>query len=339
MKVSVIVVTLNEEKNIVLCLQSILKQNILKNDYEIIIVDGGSQDATQQRVKECAKLHDEQKIRYIEKQNGSIAACRNIGIKNALYEYVAFTDADCIVPEDWLQRLRIGFSRQATGNPALAGVGGANIPPENGSLFQMAIGVAFNSLLGSLGSIQAQPVKKNVKLFSISCSNSFYKKKSLEDVGMFSEELGNQGEDWDLGAKLKKNGYNVYGIHDSFVWHNFRATPALFWKNMVFYGDGRMLLMTKHPDIIKKRYLLPLFFIPVFVFFLIIFLMFWDYSYLVPFLYFPLIFIYSLIISFMQKKVHLIFYVFVVFVLQHFGYSFGEWKGLRWFLLSHETKK
>lgn len=330
MKVSVIVVTLNEEKNIVACLQSLLKQDIPQEDIEILVVDGGSSDKTQENIEEIAKHHASLKL--LVKENGSITTCRNIGIKLAQHEYVAFTDADCVVPEDWLKRLCRGYSRHAVGHPKLAGVGGANIPPEHGNSFQQAIGIAFNSILGSLGSIQAVRMKKEKPVFSISCSNSLYKKKVLEDVGMFSEELGNQGEDWDMGVKLEKKGSVVYGLKDSFVWHHFRATPAAFLKNMVFYGDGRMLLTKKHPDVVKAKYMLPLFFIPIFFLSLLAGALTKKIWIFIPFLYFPLMFVYSFVISLLQKKMGLVFHVFFVFVLQHFGYAIGMWKGMRWLL-------
>ncbi|MEK6867781.1 MAG: glycosyltransferase [Nanoarchaeota archaeon] len=330
MKVSVIVVTLNEEQNIHACLDALVKQDVPKEDYEVLVVDGASKDKTQEIVQSFAKEHHT--VRLIVEKNGSIARCRNIGIQQSTYDHIAFTDADCVVPADWLRRLKRGYARHTVGIKNLAGVGGANIPPENGSSFQQAIGIAFNSFFGSLGSIQAQPVKHNKELFSISCSNSLYQKKALLDVDMFSEELENQGEDWDMGAKLQKKGYVVYGIHDCAVWHNFRATPFLFWKNMVFYGDGRMRLMKKHPDIIKGKYLIPLFFIPLFVLSAAAFFFTKNPYVLVPFLYFPLLLLYSLSLAGQAKKAELGLEVFLVFLLQHFGYSWGEVKGLRWFV-------
>lgn len=329
MKVSVIVVTFDEEKNILSCLYSLLQQKYVHN-YEILVIDGGSTDKTQEHIREIQKAH--KTLKLLVKDGGSIATCRNIGIKNAQYEYIAFTDADCTVPEDWLFRLTTGYKRHAVAQPKLAGVGGANIPPEDGNLFQQAIGIAFNSFPGSLGSIQAKQMKKDQPVFSISCSNSLYKKAALDAVEAFSEDLENQGEDWDMGVKLEKQAFVVYGLKNSFVWHNFRAMPVAFWKNMAFYGDGRMRLTKKHPDFIKVKYMLPLFFIPLFVCSLFAFLFTKNLFMLLPFLYFPLIFLYSMWRSFSQNKIGLAFHVFFVFLLQHFGYAWGEWKGLRWFL-------
>ncbi len=330
MKVSVIVVTLNEEQNIGKCLNSLIRQDIQKETFEILIVDGGSIDKTPTIVGEYTKEHHN--VHLIIEKKGSISRCRNIGIQQSTYDYVAFTDADCVAPDDWLRRLQRGYSRHAVGRKNLAGVGGANIPPENGSSFQQAIGVAFNSLIGSLGSIQAQPLPKNKRVFSISCSNSLFQKKALVDVAMFSEDLENQGEDWDMGVKLQKKDYVVYGIHDCFVWHNFRASPSLFWNNMVFYGDGRMRLTKKHSDFIKPKYMLPLFFIPVFIIAGLGSYLTKNPFFLILFLYFPVLLVYSMYLADKAKKTELGLEVFSVFLLQHFGYSFGCLKGLRWFL-------
>jgi succinoglycan biosynthesis protein ExoA len=343
MKVSVIVVTFNEEKNIKQCIDSFCGMQY-KDDFEVIIADGGSSDKTEELVKELikeiAKKNKGTKIRFLTEKGktgkGSITECRNAGAKAAKYEYIAYTDADCIVPQNWLTNMVAGFQRIQKITEAkqqkLAGVGGANIPPENPPAFQKAIGVAFNSLLGSLGSIQARPPKEDKQVFSISCCNSLFKKSALKTVNLFSEELGNQGEDWDMGAKLNKAGFVCYGIRDSFVWHNFRATPKAFWKNMLFYGDGRMRLMKKHKDLIKKRYLLPLAFIPLFVVSLGTFVATRNPVTLIPFAYFPLILLYSIAIAIKQNQTHLSFHVFYAFLVQHFGYAWGEMKGLRWFV-------
>ncbi len=346
MKVSVIVVTWNEENNIISCLTSLAKQDY--GCYEIIIVDGGSTDKTNEKVltyvgKKNNNFVNKQITIITEKGRtgkGTITECRNAGIKNAKYDYIAYTDADCIVPEDWLMKLAQGYKcaekriKNKLEKGALAGVGGANIPPQNATVFQQAIGIAFNSLLGSLGSIQAKPPRKDKQVFSISCCNALFRKDALVAVGMFSVDLENQGEDWDMGAKLNKAGFVVYGVKDSFVWHNFKATPKEFWKNMFFYGDGRMRLMKKHKDKLKKRYILPLLFIPSFIVSFVAFVITWNAIFLVIFAYLPLLLLYSVIIATRQKKSFLAFHVFLAFFILHFGYASGELKGLRWLFIT-----
>ncbi len=321
LEISVIVIAFNEERNISTILDSLIGLEYV--NFEVLVVDGGSKDKTQ----EIVKKYKDKRIKLVVDDGGSITTSRNLGIKKAKYDYIAFTDADCIVPRDWLRNYVTEFSKYKKQDKKLAGVGGANIPPVDCNKFQKALGVVFDSMLGSLGSIQAKVFDSDKEAWSISCSNSFYLKKSLVDVGLFSEDLGNQGEDWDMGYKMQKKGYKLIGLKSSFVWHNMRSTPCKFWKNMVFYGDGRMRLSKKLPDAIKLKYMLGF---PFIIGMASVVLVFLHWIFFIPLLYFPFIFLYSLFLCVKKGKLGLLHLVFITFLIQHFGYALGMVKGLRW---------
>ncbi len=94
-EVSVIICTLNEEKRIGACIQSIKKQKF-EGSYEIIVADGNSEDKTIEIAKSLGAITIIEKVRRI-------AAERNAGAKIAKGKILLFTDADAIVPEDWIQ--------------------------------------------------------------------------------------------------------------------------------------------------------------------------------------------------------------------------------------------
>lgn len=315
--ISIVVITYNEKNNIEDCLRSIFAQSFSKYPFEVIVVDGNSTDGTIDIIKNIKKEFS--LIKLVVKKS-SITEARNLGIKEANYSMVAFTDADCIVPDDWLNILIDGYEKNKTDIESLVGVGGANIPPDDINDFTYAIGIAFDSLLGGMGSIQAQRMKKDKLLDSVSCTNSLYEKDKLLKVGMFSEDLGNQGEDWEIGLKLRKKGYSLLGLKDSYVLHKIRTSPKKFWKNMVFYGDGRMRLIAKHPHDNGLKYYLPLIFI--------ISMIFSGLS-ILP-IYLLVVTFYSLFLSVKKQEMKYFPYVVLVFILLHFGYAFGEVKGLRW---------
>ena len=150
MNVSVIVTCLNEEENIKECVYSILNQTYSRDMYEIIVVDGGSRDRTQDIIKEIVKSYSNVQL-IIEVKKGT-AAGRNAGVKASRYDYVAFIDADCEAPQDWLSILVKYHQKAKQKNSKIIAVGGANIPPDNADEFVKAIGIALDSYVGSFTS-------------------------------------------------------------------------------------------------------------------------------------------------------------------------------------------
>lgn len=323
MKVSIIVVTYNEEKNIADCLDSLVNLDYDKRDCEILVIDGNSTDKTKDIVKEFIKKYGNKiKIRLINNPKRVIASSRNVGLKNASYGLVAFTDADCVVPRDWLKVLVEGHEKLK--NKGVAAVGGANIPPKNAPNFMAAVGIAFDSFLGSLGSAQAKRFAKVSFVPSIPCCNVLHTKKLLDKIGGFDEELKNMCEDYDVNFKLRKMGYKIAVLPNSFVWHKLRSTPVKFLKNMYGYGKGRIFLMRRLKEF-KLIYLMPIFFSIVMLASLFSFL---NKLFLIPLLYFPFILLYSFFLCIKKRRISLAFHVFLIFVLQHFGYSVGEMMGI-----------
>ena len=107
-KVTIIVPARNEEENIVTCLESILNINYPKKLFEIIVVDDHSSDATFLLVNKFAKINPQVRLLKLTdavkngKNNSFKKLAIEMGIENANGELIITTDADCIVPRDWL---------------------------------------------------------------------------------------------------------------------------------------------------------------------------------------------------------------------------------------------
>lgn len=95
-KFSIIVPTLNEEAYLPRLLKSLKLQTF--KDFEVIIVDGGSKDATVQKAKALGA--------NVIHQKGGIAKARNIGAAASKGEILVFLDADCAVPKDFLEKAK-----------------------------------------------------------------------------------------------------------------------------------------------------------------------------------------------------------------------------------------
>ncbi len=101
MKVSVIIPTYNEEKNIEEAISSLLNQTY--KDFEVIIVDDGSKDGTVNKVKDFMKRS--KKVRLIKGEHKGPGFSRNLGAKNADGEILVFVDADMSFEKEYLEFL------------------------------------------------------------------------------------------------------------------------------------------------------------------------------------------------------------------------------------------
>ncbi|MCJ7702653.1 MAG: glycosyltransferase family 2 protein, partial [Anaerolineales bacterium] len=107
--ISVIVPAKDAAETLEDCLSSLQSQQDVGQDYEIILVDDGSND----RTAEIAQCFGVPVIRP-EYQGRSVA--RNVGAKAARGDILAFTDADCAPAADWLHHLVEPFKvRQGVG--------------------------------------------------------------------------------------------------------------------------------------------------------------------------------------------------------------------------------
>ena len=91
MKVSVIVPVYNVEKYLRKCLGSLVSQTL--QDIEIIVVNDGSGDHSQEIIEEFSEKYPE-KIRNFTKENGGLSDARNYGLDRATGEFISFVDSD-----------------------------------------------------------------------------------------------------------------------------------------------------------------------------------------------------------------------------------------------------
>ncbi len=111
--ITVIVPAYNEEELIAGCLDSLLDQTLDRVDYDIIVVDNNSTDSTA-RIAQSKGVKVEKELR-----KGYVHAIRR-GIEASQTDLVAFTDADCRVPPDWLEKILAHFDVSTK----IVGVGG-----------------------------------------------------------------------------------------------------------------------------------------------------------------------------------------------------------------------
>jgi len=183
-KVSVIIPAYNAEKYIGEAINSVLSQ--MYTDFEVIVIDDGSTDETQARVKEFGEL-----VSYYYKQNNGPASARNFGVKKAKGEFIAFLDADDLWEPEKLEK-QLNFLNR---HPEIVLVCSAiySFGTRSKTYYLLSTKTHQGNLFRSLF----------LKSFIHTSSVIIKKKAIIEDVGGFKEEY-RWGEDYDLWLRIAK---------------------------------------------------------------------------------------------------------------------------------------
>jgi glycosyltransferase involved in cell wall biosynthesis len=225
-KISVIIPTKNSHNRIEACLKSLVNQSF--SDYEIIIVDGHSSDDT-------VDLASKFPVRIFFEDGGNRASACNVGVSHAKGEIVAFTDDDCVVPKDWLERIAINFDRdemQVLGGPSLT-------PPESTHL-EKALGATYAQVV-DLTALGNKSGKK------IAGCNSAYLKSTLINAGGFNEKLVTH-EETEIHLRIFRKGGKIFYDPKMPVLHYRRTTFRSFYKQFYRYGLGKAGMLREHPE-------------------------------------------------------------------------------------------
>jgi cellulose synthase/poly-beta-1,6-N-acetylglucosamine synthase-like glycosyltransferase len=181
--ISVIIPTYNEEENIAQCLVSLSHQTVPRDEYEIIVVDGGSKDATREI---AGKYADSVFIQTSKKVGGA----RNDGVMSAKGDIVATTDADCILPPDWLAEVGRNFE-----DPAVVQCYGPVYPIEEGWGNQVSLLLA--NTFSRLG------YYSGTFYYTLGCNTAF-RKDAFIRAGMY--RCIDAGDDLEISMRLKDEG-------------------------------------------------------------------------------------------------------------------------------------
>jgi GT2 family glycosyltransferase len=238
--ISIVVGVKNEEKYIRECIESLLNIDYPTDCYEIFIVDGMSNDDTQNIIKQYP-------LKLILNEKKNVAAARNLGVKIAKGNLIAFTDGDCKVDRIWLKTL-VKEILNAPDNVAC--VGGPNLIFDTDSIFARVVGYSQETLMGSGGSAQSYLHTKKQYVQSIPNCNALYKKSAIEDVGYFDEYFV-VGQDGELNYRMQMAGFRFLYVPEAKVWHHRRATLKSFSIWMFKYGEWIKELFRKHRKFVR----------------------------------------------------------------------------------------
>lgn len=225
-KISIVVPFYNSSATLEKALRSIEQQTL--SDYEVILVDDGSSDAS----PDIARQFPWQTIRNNERLGP--AKSRNVGIRTAKGEIIAFMDSDCIADRHFLANIKLEFDldRQAE---VIAG----NTKIPKSTLLGDCI-----SELGSPGGANAGferiwRVSPEGYTSHVSSCNFAARRTVFEKHGLFDESFAYAGgEDAEFSHRLAMAGVRIRHCPNVVVWHEPRKDLISFIRWQMLRGRG-----------------------------------------------------------------------------------------------------
>lgn len=253
--ISIIVPIYNAEKYLESCLNSIFKQTY--KDFEVLLVDDGSQDASKEICMEFVKK--DKRFKYYFKNNGGLSSARNFGIKNANGSILTFIDSDDWIDENYIETLVMPFLT----NDNLD----ISISPyiEEYKSFSIKKGL-YSSSSCDISRIQALEFSLIPETQIINCANAWCKafKSFLFEKDIF--KLNQLYEDYELLPKIFSHAREIKFCSEAFYHYRIRKGSimrtlsndsiyeAIKLDEMVFLKYGNYLTFRNAVPYFKHRF-------------------------------------------------------------------------------------
>ncbi len=223
-KVAVIIATHNRPRQLADCLTSLANQNLPKEDFEVVVVDDGSQPKLDRSSLYSGKGLD---LKLIYQSNKGPAEARNAGARSSAGKYLLFTDDDCAPEPDWAQKV----VEQLDQTPHQA-VGGKTINALKENPFAEASQMLVTYLYSYYNENGSKP-----RFFA--SNNLGLSKKDFFEVGGFSTNFtSHYSEDRDFCDKWNRSNREMKYLPDAIVAHRHQMGFGSFWRQHFRYGKG-----------------------------------------------------------------------------------------------------
>jgi len=226
-KVSIIILNWNGKHFLDGCLDSLRRQHF--NDYEIILVDNGSEDGSAEFIRQA---YPEVKLIALPENRGYCVG-NNLGFRESRGEYIVFLNNDTVCHEKWLEELIKGIraSRQiGFCVPKIYLMDKNNIIDAAGDAYTIA-GTAY--AIGH-GERDGLAYNSSCKLMVAGGVSPLFRREVLERSGLFDPDFITGTEDIDLSLRVIHQGYVGAYVPTSIVYHKRRGDSIKDQKRIAF---------------------------------------------------------------------------------------------------------
>jgi GT2 family glycosyltransferase len=225
-RISVVICAYNAAGTIAECLDGVAAVDYA--DYEVIVVDDGSTDAT-------AAIAATRIARVVRTPNRGLSSARNTGLAASTGSIVAYLDSDAYPDPDWLKYLAASFL-----DSSHAGIGGPNISPGDDPWIAQCVARAPGGPIHVLVS--------DLEAEHIPGCNMAFRRDALVAIGGFDPRFDAAGDDVDACWRIRQRGWTLGFSPAAAVWHHRRASVRAYWRQQRGYGRAEALLERKWPE-------------------------------------------------------------------------------------------
>jgi len=212
------------------CLESLAKLAFSRDRFEVLVVDNGSRDRT---LEIAESFQDRLNLKVLQKANVRISALRNLGARAAAGDILAFLDADCLAPEDWLDRIL------ELAHAGGAGVLGANYLLPDDSTW---VGRTWH---------RHQEAPKSGEVSHVPAGDLIMRREDFLRLGGFDETI-QTNEDYELCERARKSGMQVRAFPRIGVVHLGTAQSLrIFFRKQAWHGTHVIKVFLR--DVLKSH--------------------------------------------------------------------------------------
>jgi succinoglycan biosynthesis protein ExoA len=253
--VSVVIPCYNEANFIGKVLENLADQ-YESDRYEIIVVDGGSQDRTRDKIQAFKSTRPELSVVLVDNPARKIPAALNLGIAAARGKIIARMDAHAVPSDGYVRRCVEVLSQEDAGVVGMP----CHVLPASDTLLARAIASAVSHPFG-IGDAKYRLREGGAMLESVdTVAFACFRKSLWQELGGYNESLSTN-EDYDFNYRVRLAGRDVIldrsGHCDYFARSTLQGLAAQYRR----YGGWKARMIRLHPRSIKLRHLVA----PVFV--------------------------------------------------------------------------
>ncbi len=243
--VSVLVPVRDEERYIERCLYSLARQDYPRGRFEVLVIDGQSNDGTALIVSRFA-AESTVDLRLLQNPRRRTAAGLNIGLAEARGEVIVRVDGHATIAPDFLSR-----SVAALDETRADCVGGV-IESEGDTYLGRAVALAMSSRFGVGGASFRVGGEGPVDTVAFGA----YRRDVFDRIGGFAEDI-DKGEDDEFNYRLRDRGGTIMLVPGIRSRYTVRGDLRAVWRQYSGYGRAKPEVLRRHPAQARPRQLVP----------------------------------------------------------------------------------